>query len=210
MPVSIETIVTGKLRENCYILRNDSLDGIIIDPGSNSVDIIDHLVKAKVHLRAIINTHGHYDHIGAVAEIQDFFGVPFYLHSNDEQLLKRANLYGYLFDDQSKIKIPVINVFLDTFDTLRFGTIRVKVIPSPGHTSGSVSFLIENYLFTGDALFHNCAGRTDLPGGDESALRQSLKMLLNYPPETVFYPGHGASATLRDALGSPRVKKLLS
>lgn len=210
MPVSIEKIVTGKLRENCYILRNESLDAIVIDPGSNSADIIDHLLKAKVHLRAIINTHGHYDHIGAVADIKDFFGVPFYLHSKDEQLLKRANLYGYLFDDQSKIKIPLINVFLDKLDTLRFGKIRVEVIRSPGHTPGSVSFIIESHLFTGDALFSNCAGRTDLPGGDESALRQSLKMLLNYPPETVCYPGHGASATLGDALGSPRVKDLLS
>lgn len=210
MPVSIERIVTGKLKENCYILTNESLDAIVIDPGSNSVDIIDHLLKAKVHLRAIINTHGHYDHVGAVADIKDLFGVPFYLHSKDEQLLKRANLYAYFFEGQTTIKIPRVNMFLDTFDTLKFGKIRIEVIRSPGHTAGSVSFLIDRHLFTGDALFNNCAGRTDLPGGDESALRQSLKMLLNYPPETVFYPGHGGSATLRDALGSPRVKDLLS
>lgn len=119
------------------------------------------------------------------------------MHSADEQLLKTANLYSVLFDGSGLIKTPTIEYYFDQIDIQEYiDGFLIKVIYTPGHTWGSVCFLIENRLFTGDTLLKGGVGRIDLPGGDEHELNKSLKIISNLPNNINIYPGHGTSSTI--------------
>ena len=100
--LNIKRFKTGNWQENCYIVQNSSNDGLIIDPGENYDEIAEYINENKINVLAIINTHAHYDHIGAVSILKDALEIPFYLHSKDSRLLKSANLYSALFDGQQK------------------------------------------------------------------------------------------------------------
>ena len=205
MSVTVKRIVTGPLKENCYVVDDESWNAIVIDPGGEAEAIIRHVSSKSLRVTAVVNTHGHYDHVGAVEEIKVAFGAPFYMHSRDERLMKNANLYSYFFGSREQIRIPRIDFVLDEVKQLDFGGLGVQVIETPGHTPGGVSLLIGECLFTGDTLFKDRIGRTDLPGGDLSALRRSIELLSKYPPETVIFPGHGETGLLGQALSSERV-----
>ena len=119
------------------------------------------------------------------------------MHSADEKLLKTANLYKKLFDGSGIIKIPSVDYFYDQSDVQDIiKNFKIKVLFTPGHTQGSVCLLIDNCLFTGDILFKGKIGRTDLPGGDERVLKQSLKIISKLSNQTNIYPGHGISSTI--------------
>ena len=169
----LETICVGPMQVNCYILaaRSDSAS-IIIDPGDDAEKIKRVLNKHKLSPAFIVNTHGHYDHIGA----DDKFNLPVYIHSKDVELLKepKLNLSGLFFmpySVNSKIK-P-----LEDNEVIELEALQLKVIHTPGHTPGGISLLMKkpkgNILFTGDALFCQGIGRTDFPGGDETLLIKS-------------------------------------
>jgi len=199
--LNIKTIKTGKWRENCYVVHNISKSGLIIDPGKNHDEIIKHKDKNNINVLAIINTHAHYDHIGAVSSLKDTLEVPFYLHSKDVRLLKSANLYRVLFESEHVITIPSVDYFLDDCNgPLIFNDIEVEVIETPGHTKGSVCFQIDNCLFTGDTIFEKEIGRVDLPGGNKFELIKSLKQLSKLPASMELYPGHGNSTTIQYVL----------
>ena len=114
--LNIKTIKTGKLRENCYIVYDSSNDGLIIDPGESYNKICSYIKENNVNPLAILNTHAHYDHIGGVKYLQDELNVPFYLHSSDEQTLKRANLLRILFEGKLSVPIPKIDVYIDQLE----------------------------------------------------------------------------------------------
>jgi hydroxyacylglutathione hydrolase len=200
----VHTIVTGEWRENCYVLRGHGRHAVVVDPGEDTDAIIGYLSAESLTVDAIINTHAHYDHVGSVADIRARYNAPFHLHAGDHRLLKQVNFYRVLFGGKRAIAIPEVDVDLAACPTLMFAGMSIEVIHTPGHTSGSVSFLTEGLLFSGDTLFGSRVGRTDLPGGDRAALGASVQRLLQLPPETVVFPGHGARASLAEILSANR------
>lgn len=195
--LNIERITNGKWKENCYVVSNVNNEALIIDPGSDEIRIINFIKNNNLNAVAIINTHAHYDHVGAISKLKDEFSTPLFLHSKDDKLLKTANLYANLFDGIGPIKIPIVDYYFDQIDIQDYVKgFSIKIFFTPGHTWGSVCLLIEDSLFTGDTLFNGKIGRTDLPGGDKQSLIKSLKILSKLPPKTNINPGHGSSSTI--------------
>ncbi len=195
----LESITVGPMEVNCYILasRQDSR-AIIIDPGAEARKIKLILDKYSLTPAFIINTHGHYDHIGC----DDNFGVPIYIHSSDLPLLKdpQLNLFGvfaYAYRVKSEIKT------VEDKEIIKLEQIELQVLHIPGHTPGGIALYmikpVDNIVFTGDTLFCAGVGRSDLAGGDESLLIKSIKeKLLTLPGNTIVYPGHGPSSTIKE------------
>jgi len=195
----LETLSVGPMAVNCYILaEGEGFGAIIIDPGDEEGKIRKILNKHKLTAGVVINTHGHYDHIGA----NDKFGLPVYVHKLDAPLLKEPmlNLSG-MFAIPYRVKSEVR--LLEDGGSVALEGIELKVLHTPGHTKGGISLLMikpeEKIVFTGDTLFCRGIGRSDLPGGDERALLKSIKdKLFTLPPETKVYPGHGPSSTIKE------------
>ena len=122
--LTIITIVNGKWRQNCYLVIKSDLSAILIDPGSEADAIANHILELKLNLLGILNTHAHYDHVGAVARVKEQFKVPFYLNSLDEKLMMQANLYRVIFEGTEFIKIPKIDISLPL--SLRRGIQKVE------------------------------------------------------------------------------------
>lgn len=194
---NVKQIPTGVWKQNCYIVYDNSQNGILIDPGADAEIIDEFIVKNKIKLQAICNTHGHYDHIGAVCYFKKKYLIPFYLHSCDEKLSKSANLYVKIFESQKFIEVPKIDYFIDNIESpIKIESFELNYIHSAGHTMGSVCFKIGNQLFTGDTILPDQVGRTDLPGGNKDMLIKSLEILLKLPNDIIIYPGHGKISTL--------------
>lgn len=198
--IIIKRIISGKWEENCYIVSKDK-EAIVIDPGDNVDQMIRYLQDNHLTVSAVLNTHAHFDHIGGVNTIVNTYECPFYLHSKDERLLKSANLYMTFFEGEKRIKVPIINEYLDkTESPLKIGNLSITILLTPGHTLGGVSFLIENNLFTGDTLLKDSVGRVDLPGANKLKLEESLQLLSVLNPDFIIYSGHGDSTTLKEEL----------
>ena len=193
----LETVLVGAMVVNCYILASkEGAKAIIIDPGDQERKIRQVLDKHKLIPGFIINTHGHYDHIGA----DDKFNVPVYAHKFDVPLLKEPmlNLSG-LFSEPYQVKAEI--KLLEDGERITLDDIELKVLHTPGHTRGGITLLLEKPVdkvaFTGDTLFCQGVGRSDLAGGDEELLIKSIKeKLFTLSPETKIYPGHGTSSTI--------------
>jgi len=193
----LETVCVGPMEVNCYILASrENSSTIIIDPGDQERRIREALDKHKLKPAFIINTHGHYDHIGS----DDKFGVPVYIHRRDLELLRDpernlSGLFALPYRVRSEIRV------LEDKANIELGDIRLKVIHVPGHTPGGIALLMEKpidkVVFTGDSLFCQGIGRSDLADGDEPLLIKSIKeKLLVLADDTVIYPGHGPSSTI--------------
>lgn len=199
--IDTSRIVTGSLEENCYVVADPSGNALIIDPGDDAGRILAHLAAGELKPLAVLITHAHHDHIAATVDIAKSSGAPTHLHSADMPVLRRANLYRVLGRAEAPIEIPSIDVDLAGREQLRFGGMEVGVLHTPGHTPGSVCFAVGGDLFTGDTIFANDIGRTDLPGGDREVLTLSLQLIAKrYPAGTTIRPGHGEPALLGDAL----------
>jgi len=193
----LETICVGSLEVNCYILAQDkNSQAIIIDPGAEARKIRKVLEAHGLKPAFIINTHGHYDHIGA----DDQFGVPVYAHKEDVALLRdpKLNLSG-LFSLPYRVTAQINT--LKEGSLLELDNIRLKVAHIPGHSPGGIALLMqkptEKIVFTGDSLFRQSIGRSDLEGGNEDLLIRSIKeKLLILADDTVIYPGHGHPSTI--------------
>jgi len=193
----LETIPVGPMQVNCYLLAaKEGSQAIIIDPGDEDRKIRQLLNKHKLTPGIIINTHGHYDHIGA----DDKFNLPVYVHRLDAPLLTEPmlNLSG-LFAVGYKVRSEIR--FLEDGEIVALDGIELKVLHTPGHTPGGVVLLMQKpdrkIAFTGDTLFSQGIGRFDLSGGDEKTLMNSIKnKLLTLLPETEIFPGHGPSSTI--------------
>jgi hydroxyacylglutathione hydrolase len=197
----VARIVTGRWRENCYVVSSHDGDAVVIDPGGELAQIQAHVAEGERRVHAVINTHAHYDHLGAVVPAIELYGAPFHLHPADEDLLRRANFYRTLFLGEESIQIPSVDRPLADGARLRFGSLEVGVVHTPGHTPGSVCFECDGELFTGDTVMAKHLGRTDLPGGDREQLLASVALLAErYPAGTVLHPGHGEPAALGDVL----------
>jgi len=190
-------IPTGKWRENCYIISNASKEAIIIDPGGDFEVIEKSIISENLQPLAVLNTHGHYDHIGAVAILTNKYSIPFYLHCHDQKLLSQANLYKLLFDSRIKIEIPTVDYHFPSLDgEIEIQSFIFRIIYTPGHTEGSVCIQLGDKIFSGDTLLPNGPGRTDLPGGNKIKLQDSLVKLRELPSDLRVYPGHGSPFNL--------------
>lgn len=194
------TIPVGPLETNCYIYADAATrEAFIIDPGSDAQMIIEQITRNKLIPRAIINTHGHWDHIGANREIKREYAIPLYIHADETAFLTTPVLNGsQLFG--GGIPSPTADVTLRDGQTLALGSLALTVIHTPGHTPGGMCLQTEDLLFTGDTLFCGSVGRCDLPGGDESLLTASLEKVRHLPASLTILPGHGPACVLKKEL----------
>lgn len=193
MTHSVTAFPNGKWKQNCYIVSdNQTGQALLIDPGSEAQQIQQLILDRALAPIAILNTHAHYDHIGAVAPLMAHFAIPFYLNRGDEKLLKQANLYKILFESKAPVVIPqATHDLTQQAAPVKIGDFEVSVHFTPGHTQGSTCLQIGSDLFSGDTLLPGGLGRTDLPGGDKSLLAASVESLRALPHSTMVWPGHG-------------------
>lgn len=193
----LESVSVGPMEVNCYVLASkENAQAIIIDPGAQPKKINQVLKKHKLNPAFIINTHGHYDHIGA----DDKFAVPIYIHPEDSAFLKDPKLnlsafFSIAYNLNAEIKLLRENEIIGLDD------IQLKILHIPGHTPGGIALHMikpkDTIVFTGDTLFCQGIGRSDLEGGNEALLVKSIKeKLLSLSDETIVYPGHGPSSTI--------------
>ena len=204
------------IRENTYLLWDETCECLIIDAGASTPSEqaeLDNFIAGQ-GLKPVLaaNTHGHFDHTLGVCHLRRRYGIPFALSGRDRYLLEAAAAAGSIFGIPIP-EMPPIDQDLDTTPELRFGRTTLRVIPTPGHTPGGVSFYCEaeQQLFTGDTLFRESIGRTDLEGGDYPALMRSiLGSLLPLGDEVTVRPGHAEATTLgHESLYNPFIVEVL-
>ena len=191
--MEVRSLTVGQVAENSYIFRRDGSDkGLIIDPGEEAPRLLAAIDELGIELEAILLTHCHFDHIGAVTPVAEATGAPVYCPKLEVPLL--ADIMAY-------VPWPGFGPY-ESYDAdeavaggqkLELAAFEIDVIFTPGHSPGHVTYAIadEDALFSGDVLFAGSVGRTDLPGGDWPTLERTIQTLLDgYPDETVVYPGH--------------------
>ncbi len=194
--IRVKTQVVGELLTNSYLLIDGYTgESIIIDPGDEPAKILG-MLEPGLSVKAIIATHGHFDHVLAVEDLRDALEVKFLMHRDDKPILEEAPRHafewlGVRFDP------PTPDEYLDEGEPLLLGGWSVKILHTPGHSPGSICLLVDDVLFSGDTLFAGSVGRTDFYGGDYKQLLRSLKEKI-YPlnDETKVLPGHGESTRL--------------
>jgi glyoxylase-like metal-dependent hydrolase (beta-lactamase superfamily II) len=202
--LDLKVFVLGDLFTNCYLIFNkENKKGFLIDAPGNTEKVRNFIEKNELNILFLILTHGHFDHIEDV----DKFSQPFYIHKEDIPFLKNADINGSMFFS-SPITVGRDPIVLREGVALDFGGFPVEVIHTPGHTPGSVSLKLDKWLFSGDTLFFNSVGRTDVPLASQASLIKSIKeKIFVLSPDTVIYPGHGPSTTVeREAEFNPFLK----
>lgn len=194
----LKTLIVGDLAVNCYIIADEDKEAAVIDPGDNSGDILKIIKENNLHLRYIINTHTHFDHIGAIAEIKKATGAEFLIHEGEMHILRTLPSQRLIFGVEIDPP-PAPDRFLKDNDEIKLGNLLLKILYTPGHSPGGICIHADGMVFTGDTLFAGSIGRTDLPGGDYNTLITAIKeKLLPLGDETVVLPGHGPRSTIKD------------
>ncbi|MBQ6217390.1 MAG: MBL fold metallo-hydrolase [Erysipelotrichaceae bacterium] len=187
--MDIRTYVMGPIATNTYVLVSGN-EAIIIDPASKPEKMIEKL--GDLDLKAVLLTHGHFDHIKACDGLYEKYHCPIYLHEDDEELA-RDKYSGADFGLVSYISCKTLPL---KEGKMKIGPFEFEVIFTPGHTPGSVIFVFDHYIFTGDTLFRGSVGRTDLKGGDARTLKESLRVFKSFKEEYFILPGHDDPSTL--------------
>lgn len=190
----LKTLQVSMFGTNCYLVGcPDTLEGVVIDPGAEGKRILEEIKKLRLTIKSIINTHGHVDHIGANGKLKEVLRVPILLHKNDNDLYQRPG-FGL---GAVTCKQPKPDRFIREGDKIDCGNLKLLVLETPGHTSGSVSLYLKGTVFTGDTLFAGSIGRTDLKGGSFTTIMRSISgRLMLLPGQTTVYPGHGPASTI--------------
>ncbi len=209
----LETLVTGAFVENGYVLsREDSDKCVVVDPGAEPERWVAWFEDQGLTPEAVLGTHCHLDHVGAVEALRDAFGARYLIHEDEQGMLDmlpmQCRMFGYPEPQQ-----PVVDAHVVDDEGLTVAGIDVEVIGTPGHTPGGSSFHVSAWgdaglVFTGDSLFAGSIGRTDLPGGETQRLLDSLHALLaRLPDDCLVLPGHGPSSTIKaERDGNPFLK----
>jgi glyoxylase-like metal-dependent hydrolase (beta-lactamase superfamily II) len=197
LSIEVHSVVTGPFQENSHlVIDSKSRKGVCIDPGDEAPLIINMITTNECTPLAIVNTHAHFDHIGAITALQREYSIPFYLHKNEEMILD-TYIETSRFFNLPVDKTPIVDHWIEDEATLEFGNLSFKLLFTPGHTPGGTSFMIEDHVFVGDTLFRGSVGRTDLPGGNWQILELSLiKLMENIDHNFVIHSGHGPTTTM--------------
>jgi glyoxylase-like metal-dependent hydrolase (beta-lactamase superfamily II) len=194
----LRSITVGITQTNCYLVGCEaSREGVVIDPGGNPKRILQAVEELGLTVRYVLNTHCHFDHMAANAEVVTATGAILALHPAELPILQDrggASWFGVLVKES-----PLPEVELEGGQVLEVGALRFQVLETPGHSPGGVTFYLEEegVAFDGDVLFAMGVGRTDLPGGDWDTLMRSIReVLFSLPDDTVLYPGHGPQTTV--------------
>ena len=193
----IKQLSVGPIQANCFILGCEKTkEAAVIDPGDEADRILLTLAESKLSVKYIINTHGHFDHVGANKRLKEVTGADLMIHKEDvpmlEQLTATAGSFGLSAENS-----PGPDKLLEDGETITFGEITLQVIHTPGHSRGGVSLYTDGALFVGDTLFAGSIGRTDLPGGDYSVLIASIQnKLFPLGDDVTVYTGHGPETTI--------------
>jgi hydroxyacylglutathione hydrolase len=189
----------GMLESNCYILGDEaSREAVVIDPGGDGPDILAAIQREKLKIKTIINTHGHFDHVGANAALQEATGAPIAIHQADADMLSQPSAEA-LFFSGGQLKPSRAAILLKEDDILEFGTLQLKVLHTPGHTLGGICLVLQNepIVYVGDTLFAGSIGRTDFPGGSFGDLIESVKTkIFTLGDNYLVMPGHGPTTTV--------------
>jgi hydroxyacylglutathione hydrolase len=206
--MKLEMLTVGPFETNCYIVGDDNLTGMVIDPGDDAPLIIASIKASKLEIKDIILTHGHMDHAGALADVQKATGAKVAAHPADISQLKDgsfAAIFGLSYPTA-----PDTDIALADGQEIQAGNIKFTVLYTPGHTQGGICLLGDGLVLTGDTLFNSGIGRTDLPGGNYKQLMNSIKTkLLILDDKIKVYPGHGPPTTIgRERRANPFLSAL--
>ncbi|MDR3235972.1 MAG: MBL fold metallo-hydrolase [Prevotellaceae bacterium] len=200
--IHVKTFYFNELRECTYVLWDETGECVIVDAGAETDSERRRLTKFidgnGLKPAALLNTHGHFDHIMANAFVVQTYGVKSYIHAADNEMLEKANEYGNLYGYRIE-QPPSASGFLTEEQPFCFGNSQLQVLHTPGHSKGGVSFYArdDKFVLTGDTLFKENIGRTDLRGGSYEEIMDSLRRkLMPLPDDTVVYPGHGKATTI--------------
>jgi hydroxyacylglutathione hydrolase len=208
--MDVRMFTVGPVAENCFLLRHDGAkEALIVDPGEEAPKLLGAIEELGVELKAILLTHTHFDHVGAVAPVAKATGAPVYCPQLEVPVLQ---------DIMSFVPWPGFGPFeswdpeetVEGGEQLQLAGFTIDVIFTPGHSPGHVTYAVEDALFSGDVLFEGSVGRTDLPGGDWPTLSRSIESLLDrYPDEQRVFPGHMGLTTLgRERATNPFLREL--
>jgi glyoxylase-like metal-dependent hydrolase (beta-lactamase superfamily II) len=196
--LNIETFTDFTFGTNSYLVWGEGADrAVLVDAGLNTELILDFIRKEGLNLEAVLLTHGHPDHLVGAAEVAEATGADVYLNSIEAKVVEMMPDMILAMLGIDELKTPEEFKPLEDGQILEFAGLTIKVLHTPGHSPGSVSFLVDDALFDGDLVFRGSIGRTDFPGGDFGTLMRSVKdKIFVLPPETKVYPGHMGMTTV--------------
>ena len=204
--VIIERMPAGSYQVNMYLLAcPETHQAVLIDPSGNVKEIMSLIRQKEYQVQYILNTHGHADHIIANEHLKRTLKVPVCMHEDDIRFFADAENRSAI-EKELGLSVPqTADIRLKDGDIIETGSLRIEVIHTPGHTPGSVCFLVDGNLFTGDTLFVGDVGRTDLTGGSLEILLESLeKRIITLPDETIVWPGHDYGETPTSTIGQEK------
>lgn len=196
MAIVVDRFALGPLQTNCYLVRADGAAsaGVVVDPGGEASELRVQLGRLGTTCAAILITHGHFDHVGGVADLAEATGAPVYMPEGERDRLER---YSEFAPAGMPGRPHTPDYLLEGGETIDVAGLAFDCVSIPGHSPAHIAFQVEGHLFSGDLLFAGSVGRVDLPGGDWDTLLASVRVLADrYPPETIVYPGHGPQTTL--------------
>lgn len=202
-------LVFNALQVNCWVVYADDGACIVFDPGcSNPIERqeLDQFIKdSELSVKAVIVTHGHFDHVPGVSFVRNSYSVPFMGHRDEQELIEFAAIQAKPFGFDFESAVPAFDRMLEPGKKLIMGSIELEVFHVPGHSAGSMAFYSKEggFVIVGDVLFKGSIGRTDLPGGNYQTLMDSInRILLPLPPDTRILSGHGPESTIGEEISS--------
>lgn len=195
MALDVTRLELGPIGTNCYLVRAaGETDAVVVDPGADAAEIRLELAQRGARCAAILVTHGHWDHLGGIADLAEGTGAPVHMAEDERALLEHVNDY---VPAGVRLRPYTPDVLLDGNETLELAGLTFETLRVPGHSPAHLAYAVQGALFSGDVLFQGSVGRTDLPGADWDVLLRSIGTLAQrFPPETIVYPGHGPATTL--------------
>ncbi|WP_279155218.1 MBL fold metallo-hydrolase [Thomasclavelia cocleata] len=200
--MKVKTLILGNIQTNCYVVSSDDKHCFIVDPGANGKKVLNYLNENEFVLDAILLTHGHFDHIGAVDYLYEYFHCPIYIHQDDLFLLQDVKANLSVYEKPFVVKAPVTV----SEEKMQINNFEIVWLHMPGHCPGSSMIYSpkENIIFSGDVLFKGSIGRFDFPNSSKHDTNISLGKIKEFDFDAIVYPGHGASTTLQyELLNNP-------
>lgn len=196
MSLVVDRYELGPIGTNCYVARAgpEAATAIVVDPGADAQRVLEELAASRARCEAILITHGHWDHLGGVADLAEATGAAVYMAEDERVLLEDVNSFT---PPGVELRPYTPEVLLQGDETFELAGISFQTLLIPGHSPAHLAYYAAGALFSGDLLFAGSVGRTDLPGADWDQLVESIRVLADrFPPETVVYSGHGPETTL--------------